>query len=132
MPIVTFSRACHVGAVALGLLLHAPWLVVLDLVLLLVPFFGGPNAYAVIGKMLFKQRLAGAPVEAYQLARFNAAIAIVLYALATIAFFLSWWTAGWVLAGVVALASAVAIAGFCFGCFLYYQFKLNRYRMFGE
>jgi hypothetical protein len=27
---------------------------------------------------------------------------------------------------------AIALAGFCFGCFLFYQFKLNRARLFGS
>ena len=30
-----------------------------------------------------------------------------------------------------ALAAAIALAGFCFGCFLFYQFKVNRSRLFG-
>jgi hypothetical protein len=30
-----------------------------------------------------------------------------------------------------ALAAAIALAGLCFGCFLFYQFKVNRSRLFG-
>ena len=37
-----------------------------------------------------------------------------------------------IFAGLAALAAAVALAGFCFGCFLFYQFKLNRARLFGS
>jgi hypothetical protein len=32
----------------------------------------------------------------------------------------------------VAVASAVALGGFCFGCFLYYQFNLQRFKLFGQ
>jgi hypothetical protein len=32
---------------------------------------------------------------------------------------------------VLRYSTYLAIAGFCVGCFLYYQFKLNRYRLFG-
>jgi len=30
------------------------------------------------------------------------------------------------------LDAAIALAGFCVGCFLFYQFKLNRSRIFGS
>jgi hypothetical protein len=33
---------------------------------------------------------------------------------------------------MVGIAAAVALGGFCFGCFLYYQFNLQRYRLFGK
>jgi hypothetical protein len=32
---------------------------------------------------------------------------------------------------MVALAAGVALAGFCVGCFIYYQLKLQRYRLLG-
>jgi hypothetical protein len=38
---------------------------------------------------------------------------------------------GWFLALMVAAAASIALAGFCIGCFLYYQFKLQRFRLFG-
>ena len=116
----------------IGFTLHWPWLVTLDLLLLVCALFGGPSFYAIAGKMLFKKRLSGAEVEAFGLARFNSSIAAVLFACGVIAFALNWWIAGWILAGIVALASAVALCGYCFGCTLYYQFKLNRYRLFGQ
>jgi hypothetical protein len=49
---------------------------------------------------------------------------------AQIAFVVHAPVVGWVFAGLAALAAAVALAGFCFGCFLFYQFKLNRARLF--
>ena len=36
-----------------------------------------------------------------------------------------------IILGLAALAAAIALAGFCFGCFLFYQFKLKRARLFG-
>jgi hypothetical protein len=39
---------------------------------------------------------------------------------------------GWIFALMVAAAAGVALAGFCVGCFMYYQFNLQRYRLFGK
>lgn len=116
----------------LAFALHLPGLVTIDFLLIVCALFGGPSFYAIVGKMLFKKRLSGAEVEASGLVRFNSAIAAALYLCAIVAFVLQWWAVGWILAGIVALASAVALCGFCIGCTLYYQFKLNRYRLFGQ
>jgi hypothetical protein len=37
-----------------------------------------------------------------------------------------------IISGMVALAAFVALCGFCFGCFLYFQFNMQRYRLFGK
>ena len=64
--------------------------------------------------------------------RFNNSIAAILLGSAQIAFLLGAPIAGWILSGCVAVAAAVALAGFCFGCFLFYQFNLQRFRLFGK
>lgn len=132
IPLVNFARSCHVGAVVIGFALHWPWLVTIDFLLIVCTLVGGPSFYAIVGKMLLKRRLSGAEVEASGLVRFNSALAAVLYLCAIVAFVLQWWLIGWILAGMVALASATALCGYCIGCTLYYQFKLNRYRIFGQ
>jgi len=48
-----------------------------------------------------------------------------------LAFLLGANMAGWILAATVAAAAAIALCGFCFGCFLYFQFNLHRHRFFG-
>jgi len=30
------------------------------------------------------------------------------------------------------VAATVALSGFCFGCFLFYQFNLQRFKLFGK
>jgi hypothetical protein len=64
--------------------------------------------------------------------RFNNTLAAIILGLAQVAFVLHAPLVGWIFAGLAALAAAVALAGFCFGCFLFYQFKLNRARLFGS
>ena len=64
--------------------------------------------------------------------RFNNSIAVVLLGLAQVAFLLGVPVAGWTLSLMVAVAAGVALAGFCFGCFLFLRFRLYRYRLLGS
>jgi hypothetical protein len=64
--------------------------------------------------------------------RLNNALAAIFLGAAQIAYVLHAPLVGWICTAFVALAAAVALAGFCVGCFLFYQFKLNRARLFGS
>lgn len=134
LPIVRLNRWLIVLAGAAALLLWSPWpLTVLLLLLLPGVLFGqrwSPIAH--LGRALFRGRLEGAEREDRRLMRFNNVIAVSLLAGAHAAFYLGVPVLGWVLAAMVVTAAAVALAGFCVGCFLYYQFRLNRYRLFGQ
>jgi hypothetical protein len=63
------------------------------------------------------------------MARFNNALAASMLGIAQVAFLVGLPLIGRAFAGL-ALAEAVALAGF-FAGFLFYQFKLNRSRLFG-
>lgn len=134
MPIVTFSRATNVVMVVVGLILQSPVPVYFLLLLRLAALFGGPryNLIAQTGRLLLARRLADAELEDMRPVRFNNGIAAVLFGVASIFFTLGIPVAGWVFALMVASASGAALAGFCVGCFLYYQFNLQRYRIFGK
>ncbi len=64
--------------------------------------------------------------------RFNNTIAAILLGGAQLAFLLGFDVIGWLLSAAVAVAAGVALAGFCLGCFLYFRYRMNRYRLFGE
>ncbi|MBP2018980.1 hypothetical protein J2Z79_002396 [Symbiobacterium terraclitae] len=134
LPIVRLNRWLIVLAGAAAALLRSPWpLTVLLLLLLPAVLFGqrwSPIAH--LGRALFRGRLDGAEREDRRLMRFNNVIAVALLVGAQAAFYLGLPVLGWVLAALVVTAAAVALAGFCVGCFLYYQFRLNRYRLFGQ
>lgn len=134
LPIVRLNRWFIVLAGAAALLLRSPLpLTVLLLVLLPATFLG--QRWSLIfhlGRALFGERLASAEREDRRLMRFNNAIAVTLLTGAHVFFYLGLPAVGWVLAAMVVAAAAIALAGFCVGCFLYYQFRLNRYRLFGR
>ncbi len=134
MPIVTLNRAILAGGVLIALIFQQPWIIaILFLILFPAAVFG--KKFSVIyrlGKVLFARQIPNAQYEDVQLQRFNNMIATSLLGLALVFFWVNLPVAGWIFAVMVMLASGVALAGFCVGCFLYYQFKLNRYRLFGK
>lgn len=134
LPIVRLNRWTLLLGVVGGLLLNQP-LVTTALFLLLLPaVLGGMrwSPIARLGRWLFARQIPTAEREDRRLMRFNNSIALLLLGAAQLAFLLNRPVLGWGLALVVALAASVALAGFCVGCFLYYQLKLQRYQWFGR
>ena len=134
MPIVTLNRVTLVVGIVGGFVLQQPLLTTLLFVILLPAVLWGQRASLIfqVGKRLLAAQNARAEREDRRLMRFNNSIAVILLGLAQVAFLAGAAPVGWALAGLVAVAAGVALAGFCVGCFLYTQFKLNRYRLFGS
>jgi hypothetical protein len=133
-PIVTLNRSILLGGVVVALLLQQP-LITTTLFLILLPavLFGQKGSLIFqVGKRVLARQNLRAEREDRRVQRFNNSIATVLLGLAQLGFLLDAPVAGWIFAAMVAVAAGVALAGFCFGCFLYYQFKLQRYRLFGN
>lgn len=133
LPIVKLNRWLLLVGILGGLVLGQPLFTTALLLVLLPAVLWGQRASLVVyvGSWLFAAQIPTAEVEDRRLMRFNNSIAIVLLALAQVAFLAGMPALGWGLALAVALAASLALLGFCVGCFLYYQFKLNRYRIFG-
>ncbi len=137
MPIVRLNRVILLVGVLIGCSLRQPLVTTTLLVVLAPTVVVGTRGSLVValGRRLLAAQieaaLAAGDVEDRRLMRFNNTIAVLLLALAQGAFLLGATTLGWALALAVAAAAAVALAGFCVGYFLYYQFRLNRYRLFG-
>jgi len=127
MPIVRLNRIVLVGGIAAAIVFNAPWITTILFAMILPAVLFGRRASPIyaIGKLLLANQLAGAEHEDQQLMRFNNSIALVLLGAAQAAFYFGASTAGFVLAGMVAAAALAALLGFCLGCFLYLQLKLN-------
>lgn len=134
MPIVVLNRWTLLVGVLLALLTQQPWITTLLFLLLAAAAFGGPrySLVARVGRNLFRDRLPSAEREDMQLARFNNGIALSLLGLAQLAFVAGLPALGWIFCLMVAVAAGVALAGFCVGCFLFFQFRMLRYRLFGK
>lgn len=133
LPIVRLNRWMLVVGILGGLALQQPLVTTLLFAILLPATVIGQRASLIfqVGKRLFARQLPTAEREDRRMQRFNNSIATILLGAAQIAFLAGVPVVGWTLALVVAAAAAIALAGFCIGCFLYYQFKLQRFRLFG-
>lgn len=136
-PIVALNRWTLVIGIAAALVLQQPLITTALFAVLLPATLFGRKASLIyfIGSRTFAAQNETAEREDWRLQRFNNAIATTLLGAAQLAFLSgSNWAqgAGWILSLFVATAAAIALAGFCIGCFLYYQFKLNQYKLFGQ
>jgi len=130
-PIVAVNRGIIVGGVLLALWTNQPLLTTVVLALLAPAALFGRKASPVfrIGSVLLRETIAHAPVEDQRVQRFNNIIAVVMLGAAQLAFILGAAWLGWVFSVAVAFAALVALCGFCVGCFLYFQFRINRSRL---
>ncbi len=131
LPIVRLNRLIIVGGVLAALALQAPLITTL-LFLLIAPaaLFGRrfSPVYQIGRRLLARQIDPNAAGEDARLMRFNNSIAALMLGGAQIAFLAGAPAIGYGLAIGVALAALVALLGFCLGCFLYFQLKLNTRR----
>jgi hypothetical protein len=132
-PIVTLNRAVLTFGVLVALLTQQIWITtILFLIILPTTLFGKRFSLVYyIGNILFKKQIQISQYEDAGLQRFNNTIATTLLGFSQISFLAGQSILGWIFASMVMLASGVALLGFCIGCFLYYQFKIQRYRIFG-
>ncbi|TVY10042.1 DUF4395 domain-containing protein [Paenibacillus cremeus] len=131
MPYVRANQTGIVLFIVLAIVLQQPVLIVALWAIQVLGLWQGirGNIIVQLAAPLLRNRIAGAPTESRELQRFNNTIAVLLLTLSIISFWLapgSWL--GYVLAAMVAVAAAIALCGFCVGCFLYYQVKRLRRR----
>lgn len=134
MPIVRLNRWTLLTGILAGLLLQQPLITTFLFLILLPAVLYGQRRSLIfqVGKRLLASRIAaGTEGEDRRLMRFNNSIAVVLLGLAQVAFLLGVPVVGWALSLMVAVAAAVALAGFCLGCFLFLRFRLYRSRLLG-
>jgi len=134
MPIVTLNRSVLLTGIVLGYIFKQPLVTTLLFLIVLPAVLWGQKASLIYlaGSRLFGELNQNAETESPLLMRFNNSIAVILLGAAQLAFLLGATQAGWIISGMVALAALVALCGFCFGCYLYFQFNMQRYKLFGK
>lgn len=134
MPIVKLNRWTLLGGILLALVAQAPWITTLLFFMIFAALVGGPrwSLVAQVGKRLFADKLPGAETEDFRLMRFNNTIAATLLGLSQVSFLLGAGVLGWMFSLMVALAAAIALSGFCVGCYLFFHFRMFRFRIFGK
>lgn len=134
LPIVRLNRFVLLSGVCTAIIIQQPVIITLLFFIILgsVVFGKKGNLIFIIGSRLFTRQSQNILTEDPKLMSFSNLIATILLGCAQIAFFLGSPLVGWILSGFVAITSAIALAGFSFGYFVFYQFNLQRFRIFGR
>jgi len=134
LPIVKLNRWVLLIGIVTAIITQQPIVTTALFFIILSAVVFGKNGSLIfiIGSRIFAKQNANAAIEDPRLMRFNNSIAAILLGGAQIAFLAGAPLTGWILSGVVAVAATVALSGFCFGCFLFYQFNLQRFKLFGK
>ena len=112
--------------VVLALGTQQPWWIHALFVIQLIGLVFGPraNLFMQLGRLaLAEERLKKSGSQAAELARFNQTIAVSLLGLSSVFHLVGWSWPGHIAAGMVGLAALAAVAGYCIGCTIYYQYK---------
>ncbi|MCP3763043.1 DUF4395 domain-containing protein [Domibacillus sp. A3M-37] len=126
-PLVQTNQMFMVLSVLAGLIIHSA--------ILFLPFLIG--VYTLVTKknpiILFSRRFLKKPANQYiqedkEQQIFNQWIATICLALSLLSFYAGWTAAGYALGIMVIAAAAVALMGFCIGCFIRYQYMMWRHR----
>ena len=134
LPIVRLNRWTIVITLVFAFAIQQPIVTTALLLVLLGSVIFGPKGSLVFQTSVraFPRQVAEAKrraeVEDRRLMRFNNSIAVIILTAAQIAFLAGTATLGWILAGVVVVAASVALLGFCFGCFIFYRFRIAQFR----
>jgi len=104
------------------------WILLIPLIANLLGFTIGFNPIIRMAKLfLRKDPKEYIPEDAGQ-QRFNSSIATICLTVGFIGFVVGWTVVGYVFTVMVALASFIAILGFCVGCFIHFQARQYLYR----
>lgn len=127
-PLVRVNQWTIFLAVLLTWATGNAWILAIPLVANLLGFTIGFNPIMRFAKLfLRKEPQQYMPEDAGQ-QRFNSSIATFCLAGGLLAFLAGLQTVGYVFTVMVAVASFVAILGFCVGCFIHFQAKQFMYR----
>jgi fatty acid desaturase len=81
------------------------------------------NVFVQLSKLFIKDKFNKSKTQAAELTKFNNTLAVVFLLISTVFFIIGNNFAGYVFAGILSIVVVIALAGFCLGCFLYFQFK---------
>jgi hypothetical protein len=130
IPFVRSNQAAMVLLILLSAIFQQPWIILIVFAVEVAGLFYGVkgNLFVRIAQPFLGNLLSRSQTESAELQRFNNSIAVILLTCSVICFSFGFPLAGYILAGMVALAALAAICGYCIGCTMYYQYKRLRSR----
>lgn len=127
-PLVRTNQWVILLSVFLTWITGQAWILAIPLVANILGFFFGFNPIMRFAKLFLKKEPSAYIPEDAASQKFSSSIAIVCLALGLLGFVIGWPVMGYIFTIMVAIASFVAILGFCVGCFIFFQIKQFQYR----
>ena len=127
-PLVMINQWTIVLSVIIALITQSSWILLIPLVANLSSLLTGFHPILVVAKKFLSKPSNQYIQEDYAQLRFNQWIAVGFLLVASISFLLKWSVLFNVTTIMVGLAASIAIAGFCIGCFIRFQFQQWNYR----
>lgn len=127
-PLVRTNQWTIFLSVILTWITDEAWILAIPLIANLMGILFNYNPIMKIARLFFiKEGKKYIPEDVTQ-QKFNACIAIFCLAGGLISFLAGWTIIGFGFTIMVAIASFIAILGFCVGCFIFFQIKQFQYR----
>lgn len=127
-PLVRVNQWTIFLSVVLTWITGEAWILVIPLIANLLGIFFNFNPIMKVARfVVIKEGKEYIPEDITQ-QKFNSCIASFCLLGGLVSFLAGWKVAGFIFTIMVALASFIAILGFCVGCFIFYQIKQYKYR----
>lgn len=127
-PLVIVNQWTIVLSVIIVLLTQSAWALLIPLVANLSSLLTGFHPVLVVAKRFLSKPASQYIQEDYAQLRFNQWLAVGFLLVASISFLLNWSLLFNIATIMVGFAASIAIAGFCIGCFVRFQFQQWKYR----
>ncbi len=132
-PLVRANQSFFVLSVLAGAVFQVPWLLSITLAVAAVALLAGPKGNLIMRlvKPVLQRRinLKEAAQEDADQQRFNQTLAVLMLAASQVSFYILHSTLlGWIFAGMLFAAAAIALLGFCIGCWIHFQLHMFRSR----
>jgi len=127
-PLVRANQATIVVSVLLFLITNINLWLLIPLLSGLSSLLFGFHPIMAVAKKFLRKPLGSYPPEDKAQQRFNQILAVSMLSGAYLFDLLSLTAISSIFAVMVLMASSAALAGYCIGCFIHYQFHMWRYR----
>lgn len=127
-PFVMINQWTIVISVIISLITQTAWILLIPLVANISSLLIGSHPILVVAKRFLSKPANQYIQEDYAQLRFNQWLAVGFLLVASISFLLNWSILFNTAAIMVGLAASIALAGFCIGCFVRFQFQQWNYR----
>lgn len=127
-PLVMINQWTIVLSVIISLITQTAWILLIPLVANISSLLIGFHPILVVAKRFLSKPANQYIQEDYAQLRFNQWLAVSFLLVASISFLLNWSILFNTAAIMVGLAASIALAGFCIGCFVRFQFQQWNYR----